>query len=414
MKYLTDMKILRYSKGDKKLEPVLRRSKIDLSKASSVSSKILRDVKAGGDEALFNYTKKFDRFNLNKKNIRVSIGDVRKAAGRVDRKLLGALRHANKNISKYHTQQLRNIKKSWSIPVEPGVTVGEKNLPIDSVGCYVPGGRAAYPSTVLMTCIPAKVAGVKRIAVVSPPPIPDSILAACSICGVSEVYQVGGAQAVGALAYGTESVKRVSKIVGPGNKYVMAAKNIVYGVVDVDMPAGPSEVLIIADDAANPDFVSADLRAQAEHDPDAQCVLVTASRKLLNAVAKKAPKKSVGILTGNIRDCIAFANSYAPEHLEIITKNPRSVAEKIANAGAIFIGPYSPVAAGDYATGGNHVLPTGGAARFSSSLSVRDFLKVSSVQEISRSGLAKLALTIQTIAESEGLDAHKKSVVKRF
>jgi histidinol dehydrogenase len=333
---------------------------------------------------------------------------------RIDKNLLKALKHAHSNITKYHKEQFKHIKKSWNIEVEAGVNVGERISAVDSAGCYVPGGRASYPSTVLMTAIPAKVAGVKRIVVTSPPEISDAILAACSICRVDEIYRVGGAQAVGALAYGTESIKKVSKIVGPGNKYVMAAKNLVYGIVDIDMPAGPSEVLIIADNSANVDFIAADLRAQAEHDPDAQCILVSDSKMLLDNVSKKAPENSIGVLAGNVKDCIEFANLHAPEHLEIIAKNARSVAEKIINAGAIFIGPYSPVAAGDYASGANHVLPTGGAARFSSPLSVRDFLKTTSVQEISKTGLKKLGTTIISIAEAEGLDKHKESIEKRL
>jgi histidinol dehydrogenase len=407
------MKMLMYE-NQESLDSVIARSHISLTQASSISSEILEDVSLNGDEALFRYTQKFDNFMLSKENIRVSKEEVKKAVAHVDKKILEALVHASRNIEKYHRKQLSNVKKQWHITVQPGVTVGERTTPIDSAGCYVPGGRAAYTSTVLMTAIPAKVAGVKRVAVASPPPIPDVILAACDICGVDEVYRIGGAQAVGALAYGTASIPRVSKIVGPGNKYVMTAKNLVYGIVDVDMPAGPSEVLIIADETANPDWIAADLMAQAEHDPDAHCVLITTSKKLLKAASRQAPEKSVGILAKTIKDCVEFANAYAPEHLEVVTKNPRNLAGRINNAGAVFLGPYSPVAAGDYASGANHVLPTGGAARFSSPLSVRDFLKTTSVQEISKKGIAGIGTTIQTLAQAEGLIKHQQSIDERL
>jgi histidinol dehydrogenase len=281
-----------------------------------------------------------------------------------------------------------------------------------------------------MTALVAKIAGVPRVVVVSPPPIPDVILAACAIAGADEVYQIGGAQAVAALAYGTKSIRRVDKIVGPGNKYVTEAKRQVYGVVDVDMLAGPSEVLIIADESADASFVAADLLAQAEHDPDARCVLATPSKNLAAAVKKETakqlrtlPRKKIIkasldgaaiVLTKNLAEAVLFANDYAPEHLEVITKNPRKVAEKVKNAGAIFVGPYSPVAMGDYCSGGNHVLPTGGSARFCSPLTVRDFLKTSCVQEAGEKGLQKIAEALKSLAESEGLTAHAESVRKRL
>lgn len=424
------MKDVRYAKNSAELEKIIARGLTESSGVAPAVEKIIDDIRAGGDRALFDYTKRFDKYNLSAKNVRVSKNEIRAAVARADKKLLNALNSAAKNIAKFHRIQLSKAKASWRTQTTKGVFVGEKTAPIESVGCYVPGGRAAYPSTVLMTALVAKVAGVKRVVVVSPPPIPNAIAAACGICGVDEVYQVGGAQAVAALAYGTKTIKRVGKIVGPGNKYVTEAKRQVYGAVDVDMPAGPSEVLIIADDSANPSFIAADLLAQAEHDPDARCVLATPSRKLAAEVkkeitkqVKKLPRKSViksslsnavVILTKNIGEAVSFANDYAPEHLEVITKNPRKIAEKIKNAGAIFIGPYSPVAMGDYASGGNHVLPTGGAARFSSPLSVRDFLKTSCVQEASENGLRQLSEIVNSIAESEGLTAHRRSVERRI
>jgi len=277
------------------------------------------------------------------------------------------------------------------------------------VGCYVPGGRAPYPSTVLMTALPARIAGVGRIVVCSPPEVSDGILAACKIAGVDEVYRVGGAQAIAALAYGTETIKPVNKIIGPGNVYVMAAKMLVYGKVGIDNPAGPSEILIIADKSAKPQFIQADLLAQEEHDPDAQAVVVTDSKKLADGI-----NNSTVVLTKTISECIEFANDYAPEHLEIMCRNPEKVSQKIRNAGAIFLGDYSPVAAGDYCSGGNHVLPTAGAAKFSSRLGVDDFLRKVSVQNLSKEGLERLKNSIEKLSDAEGFKAHRDSVRARF
>jgi histidinol dehydrogenase len=423
------MKLINYS-DRKGIEEVLDRKSLDLEKAVSSVKPILDDVRLNGDPALIEYTKKFDNFRLTEENLKVSAAEIEKAYSKVDDNLVSALKHAHRNISRFHGEQLGRIDKGWNVEVEDGVFVGERASAVESVGAYVPGGRASYPSTVLMTCIPAKVAGVERIVIASPPPISDSILVAADICNVDEIYRVGGAQAIAALAYGTESIPRVDKIVGPGNVYVLAAKMLVYGRVDVDMPAGPSEVLILGDETTNPRFVAADLLAQAEHDPDAQCVLATDSRKLAEEVdrelaeqlksikTKETAEKSLGnavvVLTEDIGESIEFANRYAAEHLEVMTDNPQKVVEKIRNAGAIFLGEYSPVAAGDYASGGNHVLPTGGAARFSSELGVRDFLKSSSIQNITRKGLSNLEETIVKIAGSEGFDAHLKSVRIRF
>jgi histidinol dehydrogenase len=325
---------------------------------------------------------------------------------------------------------MKHVKKAWSTRIEEGVYVGEKVSSIESAGCYVPGGRASYASTVLMNCIPARTAGVRRVIIASPPPISDAILAAADICGVSEVYQIGGAQAIAALTYGTESIKKVDKIVGPGNIYVMAAKMLAYGKVGVDMPAGPSEALILADESTDPRLIAADVLAQAEHDPNARCVVVSDTERAISAaqreirkqlaslktkkVAEQSLAHAVFVLTKNLKESVDFANRYAPEHLEVLVKNPKKAAEKIRNAGAVFVGPYSPVAAGDYCSGGNHVLPTAGAARFSSELSVRDFLKTTSIQEISEKGLGRLCETVAKLADTEGLPAHKNSVGKRF
>jgi histidinol dehydrogenase len=397
----------------------------------SVVSSIIRDVIESKDKALIEYTKKFDKYDLTSKNIKVTKEEIKEAYSRVDRSLIAALEHAHKNIKKFHSEQYNTIKRAWQTETEAGVVISERTIPLESIGAYIPGGRATYPSTVLMTCTPAKVAGVRRIVVTSPPPISDAILAACYICEVDEVYRIGGAQAIAAIASGTQSVRRVDKIVGPGNKYVNTAKLSVYGMVDIDMPAGPSEVMIIADAKADAKIIASDLLAQAEHDPDARCVLITESLKKEIEIRKeielqKAVLKRITIIqksleknflvcrTKSVDESVAVANMLAPEHLEIITENADSIAEKIMNAGTVFVGPYSPVSAGDYASGSNHVLPTGMAARFSSSLGVRDYLKSFTTQMITKQGLLSLKKTIETIAGAESLDAHAQSVRKRF
>ncbi len=423
------MKTVKYSEKDK-IRELLDRSPPDLEAATASAKKIMEDIRRRGDAALIEYTKKFDDFTLTEKNIRVSKKEITQATKKIDPQLLSSLKRAHKNITKVHREQMKRVEKKWYVETDPGVWVGEKTSPIEAAGCYVPGGRAPYASTVLMNCIPAKAAGVERVVVVSPPPISDAILAAAYVCGVDEVYRIGGAQAVAALAYGTESVPKVDKIVGPGNKYVMAAKLLAYGKVGVDMPAGPSEVLVLADETADAAAIAADVLAQAEHDPDARCVVVSDSeeviektygeiRKQLTSLktkktAEQSLRNAVFVLTKNLAESIEFADKYAPEHLEILTEKPSDAAEKIKNAGAVFIGAWSPVAAGDYCTGGNHVLPTAGAARFSSQLSVRDFLKTSSTQKLTENGLRSLQETIGALADSEGFPAHRKSAEKRF
>ena len=422
------MRIVNYE-NKREIERVIERS-LDLESVFDIVRPILRDVKENGDSALIEYTKRFDNFDLISENIKISENEIIDAYSNVSDPFLSAIRHAHKNIEKFHREQFKQIKKSWKIETEKGISITEKIAAIESIGAYVPGGIASYPSTVLMTCIPAKIANVERIVVVSPPPISPAVLVACDLCGVNEIYRVGGAQAIAALAYGTESVRRVDKIIGPGNRYVMAAKLLVFGIVTIDMPAGPSEVLIIADSEANPRFIAADILAQAEHDPDAQCILVTDSKEIADEVDNEIKNQiedlkrrevitqslenSYLVLTRDMNEAIEFSNLYAPEHLEIMTKNPEEIAEKIKNAGAIFLGNYSPVPAGDYASGGNHVLPTGGTARFSSELGVRDFLRCYSIQKISKAGLSRLRKTIETLAEVETLDAHSNAVKKRF
>lgn len=421
------MRVLTLGKDD--LGGVMERPGIDYGQALDTARQIIEAVKAQGDKAVLDYTEKYDK--TRPKTLRVADEEIEEAHSRCDSKVIEALKQAHANIRSLHSIQYDKIVCEWSHDVADGVTVGERIAPIESVGCYIPGGLAPYPSTILMTVTPAKVAGVARVVAVSPPKnLTDTVLAACKIAGVDEVYRVGGAQAVAALAYGTQSIKPVAKIVGPGNKYVTAAKMLVYGKVDVDMPAGPSEVLVLADGSANPSYIAADVLAQAEHDPDAQCIVATDSAKVIDAVkaevaAQSKTSEKVEIITKSLQnftiiktksiaDAIDFANDYAPEHLEIQTKNADDVAKKITNAGAVFIGSFSPTAAGDYASGGNHVLPTGGTAKYASPLSVRDYLKSTSIQKITRKGLEGLANTITTIAGEEGLLEHKRSVEKRL
>ena len=303
-----------------------------------------------------------------------------------------------------------------------GLKLGQLIRPLQRVGCYIPGGRASYPSTVLMATIPAKVAGVKEIVCVSPPNksgrVNDLVLVACKIVGVKEIYKVGGAQAIAALAYGTESIAKVQKIVGPGNIYVTAAKQLVSLEVAIDLPAGPSEVLIVAEEHANPEFIAFDLLAQAEHDPNACCILVTTSEKLAKEVygrllSYKIEANCFILIAENLEDALNFTNEFAPEHLELILKNPTDFLERVKNAGSVFIGEYSPVACGDYASGTNHILPTLGYAKTFSGLTVYDFLKFISFQSLDKKALEKLGKTIITLAEAEGLKMHAESIRKR-
>ncbi len=423
------MRFVRYSEK-KEINDLLERKALDLDEVIVSVRQIIDDVRCNRDSALVDCTKRFDGFDLSKENIKVPVKDIKDAYSKVGGELVAALKHAHRNITRFHEEQMKHIPDDWSVEIEGGVNVGEKITPIHDVGAYIPGGRASYVSTVLMACIPARVAGSKRIVVVSPPPVSDSILVAADICGVDEIYRVGGAQAIAALAYGTQSIPSVDKIIGPGNVYVLAAKMLVYGKVDIDMPAGPSEALILADDTANVSFIAADMLAQAEHDPNAQCIIVTDSESVAEGVceeisgqlgliksketAEQSLKNAVIVLTNSIFESIEFANMYAAEHLEIMTKEPEVTFGKITNAGAIFLGEYSPIAAGDYVSGGNHILPTAGSARFSSELNVRDFLKTSSVQKITKEGLNNLLKTIDALSSSEGFDAHNRSANIRF
>ena len=409
------------------LDKFLNRGKSDLSSIISTVKKIVDNVKENGDSALVEYTEKFDKVSLNPSTLQVSETEIKQAYKKLDQKQIDALQTAAENIAAYHKKQ---IQKKWTMQKTEGVTLGQVMRPLASVGVYAPGGKAAYPSSVLMSAIPAKVAGVDRVIVCSPPrqgeDISSALLVAADIAGVDEVYRVGGAQAIAAMAYGTTSMNSVAKIVGPGNVYVTAAKIEVSRDVAIDVPAGPSEVLVIADESANSAYVAADLLAQAEHDPQAWAILVTCSENIATEVQEQigvqlkslsrtqiiesSLKKSLIITTKDISEAIEISNLIAPEHLQIQTKNPNQVFNKIRNAGAVFLGRYSPVSFGDYSSGLNHVLPTAGYAKIYSGLSSLDFVKTMNFLECTKEGFGNLKDTAVTIAEMEGFDAHAKAV----
>jgi histidinol dehydrogenase len=385
---------------------------------------ILADVRDNGDKAVFKYTRAFDF--LETSQFRVSPDEISEYAGKANSKVLKALTLSAKRIRAFHERQR---EKSWSF-TEEGALLGQIIRPLERVGAYIPGGKASYPSTVMMNVIPAQVAGVKEIAICVPTPkgeMNPQVMAAIKLLGIREVYRIGGAQAIGAMAYGTKTIKKVDKIVGPGNIYVATAKKMVFGVVDIDMIAGPSEILIIADDSANPLLIAADLLSQAEHDELASSILITDSGRLAYAVKKelteqlsRLKRKDIAIksildygaliITGDLKDAAELSNIIAPEHLEIMTKIPKKILPMIRNAGAIFLGEWTPEALGDYSAGPNHTLPTGGTARFSSPLGVYDFIKRSSLLSFTQNGFNKLAMTVKTIAEAEGLEAHANTV----
>ncbi len=421
------MKIIKLE--DQENLEVFQRSKLDAESVMGTVENILTAVKENGDIAIRQYTEKFDKVNL--KVLRVDDEVINNSLLNLDDKLIKALKKAADNIAKFHKAQ---IPDEWMIEVDDGVIAGQVIRPMDSVGCYIPGGRAVYPSTILMTVIPAKIAGVSRIICCTPPQpdgsIKDVVLAAAKVAGATEIYKVGGAQAVAAMAYGTESIPPVDKIVGPGNIFVTAAKKMVYGYVDIDFPAGPSEVLIITDETGNPDYIAMDIMAQAEHDPNAACVLVTTSETIamqvdqrikeqLNdmeraeIISESLEKYGLIAIAGSIESAIDFSNKYAPEHLIIMTQKPEEVLKNINNAGSIFLGKLTPVSAGDYGSGTNHVLPTSGCAKMYSGLSAESFLKKPTVQKLSDKGVINLNEMVITLAEYEGLYAHAESFKKR-
>ncbi|HJH29160.1 MAG TPA: histidinol dehydrogenase [Methanosarcinaceae archaeon] len=416
---------------DAEMEKMLCRGG-ELADVNETVSSILDDVREEGDSALIRYTEQFDGAKLKIANIEVTKEEIDEAVSKLDEELLHHLEVAAKNIRTFHTAQMP--QSTWFIEIAPGIELGQKITPLSSVGAYIPGGRASYPSTVLMTVIPAKVAGVKNVVMCTPPQADGSVnpltLAAARLTGVDHVYKIGGVQAIGAMAYGSETVMGVDKIVGPGNVYVTAAKMQVRGEAEIDFPAGPSEVLIIADDSADAKMAASDIIAQAEHDPNAISVLITTSdllaKEVMYEVIRQAEntkrreivneslKNAALLVADSMNVCIDFANEFGAEHLEIMVNDADSVLDRIDNAGSIFVGNYAPVSAGDYASGTNHVLPTAGYAKIYSGLNINHFVKYSSIQRIEKDGLNSIMDTIIALAEEEGLTAHADAVRTRF
>ncbi|MCR5215799.1 MAG: histidinol dehydrogenase [Lachnospiraceae bacterium] len=428
------MKKVKLTKESKKnlLEDLLKRSPNSYSSYESTVNEILANVRANGDAALFEYAKKFDHFDLSAANIKVTDAEIEEAYSLVGDHLLSVIRKALKNIKEYHEKQRQY---SWFDAKENGTILGQKVTPLARVGVYVPGGRAAYPSSVLMNVIPAKVAGVPEIIMVTPcnaeGKVNPNTLVAAKEAGATVIYKVGGAQAIGALAFGTQSIPKVDKIVGPGNIYVALAKKAVFGFVSIDSVAGPSEVMALVDETANPRFVAADLISQAEHDPLASAILVTTSEEMADRVMEEIDgfvpnleRKEIieqslntygyALVAETMEDAYDVVNEIASEHLEIVTKDPFYTMTKIKNAGAMFLGEYSSEPLGDYMAGPNHVLPTNGTAKFFSALSVDDFIKKSSIISYSKEALQELAQDIQDFATAEHLTAHANSIKVRF
>ena len=427
MEKIDTLKVLRTTDSDFEEEFInilFRREEVS-AEIEKVVKDIMRDVKENGDEALFRYAEKFDQTKLDSASILVSREEIEKGYDKLSKEEIDALRLAAVRIEKFHQKKINQI----TIKEEKGEYLTEIVSPLNTVGLYVPGGKAAYPSSVLMSAIPARVAGVKEIVIVSPT-VSSHVLAAAKIAGVSHIYRIGGAQAIAALAYGTESIKRVDKIVGPGNVYVETAKRLVYGKVGLDMVAGPSEILVIADDSGVPSFAAADLLAQAEHDEDARPILIALSEKFLQEayketisqladltrkdIAEKSIKKQGAmILARDINEAADLANRIAPEHLVLMVDKPDKVLKNIKCAGAVFLGNYTPVTVGDYMAGPSHILPTAGTARFFSPLGVEDFVRRMSVISFSKESLKNIENEVKRLALIEGLDAHAKAVEKR-
>ena len=428
------MKIIKLTNESKKniLENLLKRSPNNYGKFEAAVNDILADIKENGDKALFEYTKKFDKADINESNVIVTPAEIEKAYTQVDAKLIDVIRKAIVNIRSYHEKQKQY---SWFDSKPDGTILGQKITPLARVGVYVPGGKAAYPSSVLMNVIPAKVAGVEQMIMCTPPDKEGNVypttLVAAHEAGVDVIYKAGGAQAVAAMAYGTKSIPKVDKIVGPGNIYVALAKKAVFGYVSIDSVAGPSEIMVIADESANPRFVAADLLSQAEHDEMASSILVTTSEDIackvsseVNNFVKQLSRKEIIqksldnygyiLVADSMEEAVEVANDIASEHLEIVTQNPFDIMTKIKNAGAIFLGDYSSEPLGDYFAGPNHVLPTNGTAKFFSPLSVDDFIKKSSIISYSKNALEAVHTDIETFANAEYLTAHANSIHVRF
>ncbi len=414
------------------LDSLLKRSPNSYGSYEQTVNEIITQIREKKDEALFAYTKQFDHCEITKDNIKVTSKEIEEAYKKVDPKLLEVMKKSAANITEFHQKQLHN---SWISPKDNGTILGQRITPIEVSGVYVPGGKAAYPSSVLMNVLPAKVAGVSRIIMTTPPgadgKVNPATLVAADIAGVDEVYKAGGAQAIAAMAFGTESIPRVDKITGPGNIFVALAKKACFGYVSIDSIAGPSEILVLADESANPRFVAADLLSQAEHDELASAILITTSKTLAGQVSeeveqftkelsrKEIIEKSLEnygyiLIAQNMEEAIEAANEIASEHLEILTKNPFETMTKIKNAGAIFLGEYSSEPLGDYFAGPNHILPTNGTARFFSPLNVDDFMKKTSIISYSKDALLKVHEEIELFASKEGLTAHANSIKVRF
>ena len=428
------MRIINLNEDSKNtlLEQLIKRSPQSYGQYEQTVNEIIENVKANRDKALFDYTMKFDQCTITAETIQVTREEIEEAYTKVNPDLVEVLKKSAAKITKFHQKQLHN---SWIAPKEDGTILGQKILPIEISGVYVPGGKAAYPSSVLMNVLPAKVAGVKRIIMTTPPgkdgKVNPGTLVAADIAGVNEIYKVGGAQAIAAMAFGTESIPKVDKITGPGNIFVALAKKACFGFVSIDSIAGPSEILVLADETANPRYVAADLLSQAEHDELASAILITTSRELAEKVSvevenftKELSREQIirssldnygNIFVAETMDeAIAAANEIASEHLEILTVNPFETMTKIKNAGAIFLGEYSSEPLGDYFAGPNHILPTNGTAKFFSPLNVDDFMKKTSIISYSKDALKKVHKDIELFAKEEGLTAHANSIKVRF
>lgn len=426
------MKIIKYSDDaySQEIDALVERCDVDFQSQDETVRTILAAVKKDRDEALLKLTNQFDHTDYQLSDIEVQPEEIQEAYNQVNLAELDAMKLAASNIERFHARQ---VQESWEYK-EDGVTLGQAIRPLSIVGIYVPGGKASYPSSVLMNAIPARVAGVGQVVMCSPTPkgvISPHTLVAADIAGVDRIFKVGGAQAVAAMALGTDIIPRVDKIVGPGNIYVALAKRMVFGLVDIDMIAGPSEILVVADESARPDFIAADLLSQAEHDEEAVPILVTPSESLAKATLEEIEKQKKElkrteiieaslnskcrlIVTASLDEALDLANRIAPEHLELAVENPQECAKQITNAGAIFLGHYTPEAVGDYLAGPNHVLPTSGTARFSSPLGVYDFVKRTSLITYSREALVQAGKACRTLAEMEDLDAHARAVQIRI
>ncbi|MBW1690612.1 MAG: histidinol dehydrogenase [Deltaproteobacteria bacterium] len=414
-------------------QSLMKRSQVDITSVHERVRDIIRDVRDKGEGVFLDYYRAHYKPGLKPQELEAGRDEIQEAYENVHQELVDALRYAAGNISKFHDAQMD--KAMWQIEIAEGILAGRLITPLQRVGVYIPGGRAPYPSSVLMTLLPAKAAGVKDIIICTPPheamAINPAILVAADIAGPVRIFKVGGPWAIAAMAYGTRTIPKVDKIVGPGNIYVTAAKLLVFGEVDIDSPAGPSEGMVLADQTGNPDFIAIDLLSQAEHDPDSAVVLVTTSEDLASTVSDiirealpQIPRKEIVtssvtryshiLIARDMEQAIGFVNEYAPEHLEIMTEEPFATLKKIRNAGSIFMGPFSPISAGDYASGTNHVLPTGQKARMFSGLSVDEFVKKPTFQHVSKEGLSLLKDAVVTLARAEGLPLHARAVMERF